>query len=219
MPETGSQSGTRVWLGSLAVLFYLVNGTYQLLRGFPENSLWVCHLGSLVVGLGLLSRSASLNLIGIQWLSVGTPLWLFNLISGGELFLTSTLTHLGGPVMGLLGIRHVGLPRRRVWWIAILGTSVLHFVSRWAARPEYHINLAGGFWPGTEPYFASYEVFLLSILLLCAAVFLALELLLHRSPEIAADRTAPRSSMIHGEWPMAKGRTNVTGAIIHDAVE
>ena len=165
----------RIVLGILAILFYAVHGTYHVLQGFPENLLWTCHLGSLSVGIGLLARSPALNLAGIMWLSVGTPLWIYGLFGGSVFLWTSTLTHIGGPTVGLLGLRPVGLPARRVWWIAVTCLVPLHLLSRWMARPTPNVNFAGGIWPGMGPYFPSHTVFLLAVLLLCAGVFWGVE--------------------------------------------
>ena len=166
-------------LGVLALAFYAIHGAHHLTRGFPANLLWCCHLGAVLVGLGLLSRRATLNGVGLCWLGVGTPLWLIGLPLGGTFVATSLLTHLGGLAIAVWGARRLGMPRG-VWWKAAVGMVLLHFVTRPFNPADKNVNLAGGIWSGLEGWFPSHLVFLVTALVVCAGAFLLLERLLGR---------------------------------------
>ena len=165
--------------GVTAVVFYAIHAGWQVLHDNPANPLWACHLGSLLVGMGLLCGAPLLNLVGVLWLSLGTPLWIWDLSRGaGTFYPTSTLTHVGGLAVGILGLRQFGLPGRAAWPPAFGGAIGLHVLSRWVAPAGKHINFAGGIWPGMEAYFESETVFLLGVLLLCGTAFWGVERLL-----------------------------------------
>ena len=161
-------------LGVLAIAFYATHGTYHLIHAFPENLLWFCHLGALLVGLGLLSRRAALNGVGTCWLAIGTPLWLIGLACGGTFVPTSLLTHLGGLTIGLWGTRRLGIPRG-VWWKAAAGMVPLHLLTRPLNPPGKNINFAGDTWTGLEQWIPSHLLFLVMALAVCTGVFLVLQ--------------------------------------------
>ena len=136
-------------------------------------------MGSLAVGVGLLARSAELNGVGVLWLSIGTPLWLVGLATGGLFLQTSLLTHLGGLAVGIVGIHLLGASRQ-AWWKALLGLVVLHGLARAVTPPGSNVNLARAVWPGWEAAFPSHLAFLVTVLVGSGVVFLTLEQILRR---------------------------------------
>ncbi len=191
----------RVLLGLAAIAAYLVHAGYFVLQGYTEGGMWACHLGALLVGAGLLWRSPHLNAIGTMWLVVGTPLWIVGLVGGGPFLWTSTLTHVGGPLVGAVGIAALGMPRG-AWWRALAGLAVLHVVARAAVPAEENVNFAHRIWEGWEGTFPSHGVFLAAVGAACAAVFWALEL--------AAQRAGLRSP---AENPPGPGRKTRPGRL------
>jgi hypothetical protein len=128
-------------LGIVAIGCYAIHATLHLLQGRPEDLLWACHLGALVVGIGLLIPSPSINAIGTFWLCFGTPLWLIDLATGGEFFPTSIFTHVMALGIGVAGIRTLGLPKN-VWWKATGAAVALILISRFVTPAEANVNLA-----------------------------------------------------------------------------
>ena len=59
------------FLGLLAILFFLQYAIYSYSKGILSNALWVCHIGCLLVGLGLLSGISKINAVGFFLLVVG----------------------------------------------------------------------------------------------------------------------------------------------------
>jgi hypothetical protein len=123
-----------VWLGSVALLCYATHGTFHCLRGTPESLIWMCQLGTLMVGVGLLLRSPVVNAVGVLWLSAGTPFWIIGVSLGSTFLQTSVLTHLGGLSIGLWGAYELGIPRG-AWWKATGLGGMLHLLSRWGHLP------------------------------------------------------------------------------------
>ena len=167
-------------LGWVAILFYAVHGAYHWQQGVPENMLWACHLGALLVGFGLLLDSANLNGVGVLWLAIGTCLWLVGLGMDVPFLPTSALTHVGGLAIGLWGTRRLGIPGG-VAWKALVALGLLHLISRFLNPPGKNINMAREIASGLEGWFPSHALFLLAIGAFCGAAFLLLEIILRRT--------------------------------------
>jgi len=168
------------WLGLLGILFYVVHAAQLIGRGETADLLWACLLGSLGVGFGMLLLRPLLNGIGFLWLGVGVFFWILYLAGGGELLVTSPLTHVGGLLLGWVGIRRLGLPRQ-LWWKASVPLALVHVLSRFLTPPQANVNLAFSIHPGWEPYFPSHFVYALCVFGIYVAGFLAIELGLRRS--------------------------------------
>ena len=118
-----------------------------------------CHLAVLLVAAGLLIRSASLNAIGLMWSIFGLPFWLIYIFTDGEFTPTAALTHFGGLVIGIYGIRLLGMPRGSA------GKALVAYLGLWAltrlVTPDSaNVNLAFHVWPGWEDRFPSYPIYL-----------------------------------------------------------
>ena len=174
-------------LGSIAVACYGVNAGLHLQRGEPQDLVWACHIAALLVGFGLLFGSATLNAIGLLWSCFGTPMWILYLVSGGELFAISFLTHGAALIFGTIGVRRLGMPRGAAWKamaaFALLWMATRALTPRWA-----NVNLAFSVYDGWQGLFPSYPVYLALLLLLGFAAFAVAEHLfaLIARPERAA---------------------------------
>ena len=129
------------WLGMLILVFVCIHCGSHLLHGRPADVLWACHVGAAAVGASLILRSALGNAIGVLFLVVGVPLWLLDVATGGEFTVTSVPTHLGGLVVGLIGVTQLGMPAQE-WWKAALALAVLVAVCRLATPARANVNLA-----------------------------------------------------------------------------
>ena len=167
------------WLGILAVVCYGIHASRRLAHQHPEELLWACHMGTLAVGVGLLCRWRSCVAVGFLWLTLGVPLWALNVLTGGNFLPTSPFSHLGGWMLGALGLRGTGLPRH-TWWKAGAALVPLFFLCRWATPEEANVNLAFAIWPGWEKHFPSHAVYVLAVLALSIGVFLAAEIALRK---------------------------------------
>src|SRR6185295_17432109 len=145
--------------GVAALVCYAIHATFHLVHGRPEDLLWACHLGAAVVGVGLLSSSATINGIGLLFLCMGTPIWLMDLAGGGEFYPTSCFTHLGGLAIGLYGARRLGLPSG-TWWKAVVALITLILICRLVTPERANVNVAFAIYAGLEKVFPSHLVYL-----------------------------------------------------------
>ena len=149
---------------ALCFLFYGAHAAWYAVHGRTlANMLWACHLGALLVGGGLLLSSATMNAVGLLWLCLGLPLWILDLVSGGELVPTSLLTHFGGLALGAWGVRRLGFPSYAAL-PAVAGLLVLNLVSRLVTPPAENVNLAFAVWRGWEGYFPSHPLYIAMLL-------------------------------------------------------
>jgi hypothetical protein len=161
------------WLGLLGVVLYAGHAGRRALLGHPEHLLWMCHVGALLVATGLLARAATVNAIGTHWLVLGVPLWLADLARGAEFFPTSLLTHVGGLVLGLLGLRALGLPRG-AWWTSAGALVLLAALGRALTPAVDDVNLGFSVLPaGAAP--ATALATAAAALAVSAAAFYAVE--------------------------------------------
>ena len=165
--------------GVLAVAFFLVHAAALIRAGEYYHMIWSCHLGCLMVGIGLLVGSRWLHAIGFLWLFMGVPLWLLNILTTHAFMLTSTLSHIGGILLAVYGFKFVSLPRF-AWAGAIAGLVILGLVTRLLTPPAANVNLAFAVWTGWEDAFPSYFWYVVMLLSVAAAIFLLLELMLRR---------------------------------------
>jgi hypothetical protein len=161
------------WLGAMGLSLYAAHAGRRALLGHPEHLLWMCHVGVLMIATGLLARAASLNALGTEWLVAGVPLWLADLAAGGEFVPTSVFTHGGGLVLGLAGLRCLGLPRG-VWWKSALVLVALAAVSRLVTPAYDDVNLAFSALPASAGPATTLAVAAAAIAV-SAAVFFAIE--------------------------------------------
>lgn len=166
-------------LGAVSVCFYLVHAGQYVIRRQAENALWVCHVGALLVGVGLLARRSDVTAVGTLWLLVGLPFWIYDLSSGGTFVPTSVLTHVGGLIVGLVGAKRLGVPTG-LWWKSVAAMLPLLPLSRWLTPPEANVNLAHRVYPGFESIFPSHALYAVAILSLFAGAGFAFQLLSRR---------------------------------------
>ena len=97
-------------LGMVALSLFAVREIVFMFRGHSENGLWACYVALLLIGVGLMVRSAACNAVGAFWLTVGFPLWIIDMLAAGST--TSVLAHISGLILGYTGTKQLGLPSR-----------------------------------------------------------------------------------------------------------
>src|SRR5258708_3371649 len=162
------------WLGFLALIFYGIHAGFHIWHGHPWDALWVCNLGTALVGIGFLLGSPIWLGIGSLWLIVGFPFWILDLVSGGEFLPTSLATHVGGLGLGLYGSWKLGVPRH-IWWKAVLGLVMLQLVCGVITRSEANVNVAFRLYESVSSQFNSYVNYELFLLVFYSFLFMILE--------------------------------------------
>ena len=153
----------------------------HLRRGEPYDLLWACHLAVLLVAAGLLLRRPALNAVGLLWACFGLPIWLLDAFTGGELMPTATLTHVGALVIGICGVRMLGLPRGSAWK-ALAGYLGLWLLTRAITPASANINLAFHVHTGWEHRFPSYPAYFAMLLAAGALTFAIAEQIFRHIP-------------------------------------
>lgn len=169
---------SRAW-GLVAVGAYAVHAGHHVLRGHPEDALWACHLGTLLVAVGFFLRAPTANAIGFFWLLIGNVCWMIDLANGAEFLPTSTLTHGVGIVLAIVGLRAFGLPPH-AWWQAVIAFVALQQLTRWMTPPGANVNVAFAVWTGWEERFPSYPPYIAMLLAIGAATFFVVSTLVRR---------------------------------------
>lgn len=169
----------RLLLGAAALAFYAVHAGAWLRRGVPGALLWACHLGCLLVGIGVLAKRPALNGVGVLWLVLGNLLWAVDLASGGEFIATSPLTHVGGLAVGIWYARRAGFPRRS-WLAALAGIAALHLLSGRLTPAAENINVAFRVHPSLQRIVPGFLAFRILMLAGSAALFYGAERLMRR---------------------------------------
>ena len=157
-------------LGVIAIACYGIHAAVSVKRGEPQDLLWACHIAALLVGIGLLLGSVTLNAIGLLWSSVGTAFWILYLATGGELIAASFLTHGSALVAGTIGVRRLGMPRGAAWK-AMAAFVLLWIATRVLTPPSANVNLAFAVYDGWQGWFSTYPIYLAMLLLIGCAAF------------------------------------------------
>jgi hypothetical protein len=163
-------------LGVIPFACYGVQAATHLGRGEPQELLWACHVAALLVGVGLLMGSPTVNAIGLLWSCFGTPLWILYLATGGELLAASFFTHGAALILGTIGVRRLGMPRGAAWK-ATAAFALLWIITRALTPPWANVNLAFSVYDGWETWFPSYPIYLAMLLVLGFAALLLAEYL------------------------------------------
>jgi hypothetical protein len=169
-----NRASRSVLLGLTALVLYTIHEIEYILHGQPENGLWTCNVGLIAVGVGLLIPSAICNAVGTFWMTAGLPLWIVYMLTATDGEMTSVLTHIGGLILGYIGIRRLGLPSP-TWLIAILALAGLIVVSRPLTPAAANINFSHGVYEGTRRFFPSYWIYMSALFVAFTAVFTSLQ--------------------------------------------
>lgn len=160
--------------GLAGIAFFFIHAGALIFTDSYHHLLWSCHLGCLLVGSGLLVSSKWIYAVGSAWMVLGVPLWLLNVLAGGEVMSTSFLSHLGGLLLAFYGLRHIEIPRF-LWAAATLALFCLALVTRLLTPAKENINLAFSVWSGWENIFPSYFWYGCMMLALAALAFFLFE--------------------------------------------
>lgn len=152
----------------LAIGFAAVANSLHL--GKPMQVFWICYLGLILIGIGILLRSSfvvasQLNILVIplivwnidffHWVVFRKQLWGVTdyLFLDGAFDLGSfiSLQHLFTILVGLYAIYLIGLKRRDAWKLSMIEVTLYYFASRLFTSPELNVNCV--FEPCVEVYF------------------------------------------------------------------
>ena len=126
-------------LGAIALHDYA-----HISEGRWYDVFWVCNLAALLVGPGVLLRSASLSIAALTWIVPGTIVWLLDaVLAGSNLLPTSYGVHVGGSLAAAYAVWRAGYAKSSVWLTASLPMGAILF-SRVFLPREQNVNGAYG---------------------------------------------------------------------------
>lgn len=111
-----------------------------------QELLWLCHVASAVMAIGLLTGAHRLVASGfLLHVGFGTLGWLLDLLTTRETTPSSVILHLLPLVIGPIELRRKGWTPEVVLpaWLFFTGCVLL---SRWVTEPSLNVNLAHSVW-------------------------------------------------------------------------
>lgn len=182
--STLSKDDPRFWwfrlLGFLPLVFFLAQGAHYWRINELGHMLWMCNIGNLVLAIGLFINNALLIRIAVIWMFPGLAVWLVYVVLAWGMFLTSTLAHVGGLIVGIVAIRRVGMDRAG-WRYALGWYLLVQFLSLMLTPAHLNVNVAHHVEPGWQQTFNAYWQFWLVLTLLTALVLWIIGTVLHKT--------------------------------------
>ena len=159
--------------GLLPLGLYFLDLLDNLHRGVGADSLWMCQLANLLMGLGALLGRPYWISMGILWIIAGTPFWVREIGLDPSITASSYVAHLGGLGWALWRVR--SSPRPAAWagaWGFFV--AVREACRRWTPV-ELNVNAAHQVRDGLEGVFADYWQYWLFTTLLCGGTLCLLD--------------------------------------------
>lgn len=157
------------WLGLLPLIFFLFQTIHYWRFGGMGNLWWICNVGNVLLGVGLLIGHRELIRAAAIWTIPGLAIWIFYVLLPSGFYLSTTMAHVGGIVVGLIALRRVRMDRN-AWIYAFAWALLIQLVTRALTSPELNVNVAYRIQPGWETLFNSYWKFWLVMAVLTAAM-------------------------------------------------
>ncbi len=156
-------------LGILPLLFFLAQGEHYWRINQLGHLFWMCNLGNLLLGMGLLLEKPVVIRLAAIWTIPGLIVWFLYVVLTWGVFFSSTLAHAGGLAVAAGALKYYRMDRRS--WVYAFGWYIgVQLLSRFFTAPELNVNLAHAVQPGWEQTFTSYWMFWLTLTLGTAAV-------------------------------------------------
>ena len=156
-------------LGILPLIFFLIQTIHYWRFGGMGNLLWICNVGNVLLGVGLLLGHRELIRAAGIWTIPGLGIWIRYVLLASGFYFSTTLAHVGGITVGLIALRRVRMDR--LAWIYALAWSLLtQLAARVLTSPELNVNLAHRIQTGWENLFSSYWKFWLVLFVVTAIV-------------------------------------------------
>lgn len=166
-------------LGFLPLAFFLAQAVHYWRINELGHMLWMCNIGNLVLAIGLFLNQAILIRIAVLWMIPGLVVWLLYVVLAWGVFLSSTLAHVGGIIVGMLALQRVRVDRA-AWLYALLWYLAVQLLSRLITPVEMNVNVSQRIYDGWQQTFTAYWKFWLILTLGTAVVLWILGSILHK---------------------------------------
>ena len=145
-------------LGLLPIAFFAVQAIHYWRYGGMGHLLWMCNVGNVLLGIGLLLSHRELIRAAAIWTIPGLVVWIVYVLLPSGFYFSTTLAHVGGFAVGLIALRRVGMDRF-AWVYAFAWALFMQLAARVLTAPELNVNVAHRIQPGWENAFSSYWKF------------------------------------------------------------
>jgi hypothetical protein len=160
-------------LGLLPLLFFLVQTIHYWRYGGMGNLLWMCNVGNVLLGVGLLLGHRELIRAAAIWTIPGLGVWIHYVLLASGFYFSTTLAHVGGIIVGLVALRRVRMDK--LAWLYAFGWYLLtQLAARLFSSSQLNVNVAHRIQTGWETVFSSYWKFWVVMTLVAAALTWAL---------------------------------------------
>ena len=150
-------------LGFLPLIFFIAQARHYWRINELGHMLWMCNIGNLVLAFGIFLKRPLLIRVAVSWMVPGLLVWFFYVLLPWGVFLSSTLAHVGGFIVGLIALRRVRMDRT-AWKYALVWYFIVQVLSRLFTSAALNVNLAHAVDPGWQQAFNSYWKFWLALL-------------------------------------------------------
>src|ERR1041384_4902710 len=128
-------------LGLFPLLFFLIQTIHYWRFGGMGNLVWMCNVGNLLLGVGMLLGHRELIRAAAIWMIPGLPIWVRYVLIPSGFYFSTTIAHVGGLAIGLIALRRVGMDRL-AWIYAFAWYLFMQLVARLATAPDLNVNVA-----------------------------------------------------------------------------
>ena len=154
-----SESNLRFRLmGLLPLAFFLIQLIHYWRYGGLGNLMWMCNLGNVLLGIGLLLGHRELIRAAAIWTIPGLFVWIRYVLLASGFYLATTFAHLGGITIGLIALRRVRMDRL-AWVYAFAWYLLAQVAARELTSRDLNVNVAHVVQSGWESTFSSYWKF------------------------------------------------------------
>lgn len=161
--------------GGMVMLLLLAILAVQKTRdGLAPELLWMCHVTSTMLALGLVTNAAPLIATGFLCQgAIALPAYVLHVATGGHTSVASFLLHVSAPLLGAMAWRGRGLPASVP--LAALAVYQLLIALSQAFTPEsMNVNLAFRPWDPLAGFLPSgWPIRVLNLLLMLAQLYAA----------------------------------------------
>jgi hypothetical protein len=129
------------WLSVLPLGFFLGQVIHYSKISELGQMLWMCNIGNLLLAVGMVLETPLVMRVAAIWMIPGLVVWFLYVAMSWGLFLSSTIAHLGGFLVGVLVLREVRVDRLS-WFYALVWYLLLQPISRWLTSPAFNVNVS-----------------------------------------------------------------------------
>jgi hypothetical protein len=135
------------WLSVIPLLLYVANALHDFHQGRLGDSLWICHVSSLFLAMGIYFERAVVVRVAMVCLIPGIAFWMTEMFFTHEIIPTSVLSHFTALGIGLYVLSKVRM-RGVLWPIAFLVYLTLQQMCRWITPAALNVNLSHKIYEG-----------------------------------------------------------------------